>query len=148
MVKVAPSLLAADLRVIGAEIERMAAAGADQLHFDVMDGSFVPNITFGSGICKAAARGPLPVDAHLMVERPEAQVANFAKAGAKPEIAHEAPSETLIAGLVRQGFGVAMYYKIMKDEANYQKTLDYVLDCGKEYGWTCFGYAAARAAKG
>ena len=47
-----------------------------------------------------------------------------------------------------QGFGVAMYYKIMKDEANYQKTLDYVLDCGKEYGWTCFGYAAARAAKG
>ena len=47
-----------------------------------------------------------------------------------------------------QGFGVTMYYKIMKDEANYQKTLDYVLDCGKEYGWTCFGYAGARAAKG
>ena len=47
-----------------------------------------------------------------------------------------------------QGFGVAMYYKIMKDEANYQKTLDYVLDCGKEYGWTCFGFSGARAAKG
>ena len=83
MVKVAPSLLAADFRVMGAEIERVAAAGADYLHFDVMDGAFVPNITFGSGICKFAAQGPLPVDAHLMIERPEAQVANFAKAGAK-----------------------------------------------------------------
>ena len=47
-----------------------------------------------------------------------------------------------------QGFGVAMYYKIMKAEANSQKTLDYVLDCGREYGWTCFGYSGARAAKG
>ena len=83
MVKVAPSLLAADFRVMGAEIERVAAAGADYLHFDVMDGAFVPEISFGSGILKWAAKGPLPVDAHLMIERPEAQVANFAKAGAK-----------------------------------------------------------------
>ena len=83
MVKVAPSLLAADFRVMGVEIERVAAAGADCLHFDVMDGAFVPEISFGSGILKWAAKGPLPVDAHLMIERPEAQVANFAKAGAK-----------------------------------------------------------------
>ena len=83
MVKVAPSLLAADFCAIGAEIGRMAAAGADYLHYDVMDGTFVPNITFGSGICKAAAKGPLPVDAHLMVGHPETHVAGFAAAGAK-----------------------------------------------------------------
>lgn len=47
-----------------------------------------------------------------------------------------------------QGFGLAMYYKIMKDEEQYQKTLDYVLACGKEHGWTCFGYSGARFAKG
>ena len=83
MVKVAPSLLSADFRNMGAEIERMAAAGADYLHYDVMDGTFVPNITFGAGVLKWAAKGPLPVDAHLMTEHPETHVADFAAAGAK-----------------------------------------------------------------
>lgn len=83
MVKIGPSLLSADFRVMESEIERMAAAGADYLHYDVMDGTFVPNISFGSGILKWAAKGPLPVDVHLMVEHPETHVADFAKAGAK-----------------------------------------------------------------
>ena len=83
MVKVAPSLLAADFRVMGAQIERMAEAGADYLHFDVMDGSFVPNISFGTEVLKWAAKGPLPVDAHLMVEHPHTQVEAFAREGAK-----------------------------------------------------------------
>ena len=83
MIKVAPSLLAADYLKIGAEIERMAEAGADLLHYDVMDGIFVPNITFGQGILKAAARCSLPVDAHLMIEHPEKYVEEFAAAGAK-----------------------------------------------------------------
>ena len=83
MVKVAPSLLSADFRNMGAEIERMAAAGADYLHYDVMDGTFVPNITFGAGVLKWAAKGPLPVDAHLMTVHPETHVADFAAAGAK-----------------------------------------------------------------
>lgn len=83
MIKLAASLLAADYLQLGEEIERMAAAGADLLHYDVMDGAFVPNITFGQGILQAVARGPLPVDVHLMIEHPERYIEEFAAAGAR-----------------------------------------------------------------
>ena len=83
MIKVAPSLLAADYLRLGDEIRRMAEAGADWLHFDVMDGSFVPNVSFGSELCRQAAGRELPVDAHLMVVNPERHIDNFARCGAK-----------------------------------------------------------------
>ena len=83
MIKIAPSLLAADFRKVGAEIERMAAAGADYLHFDVMDGHFVPNLSFGIPLLEATVKGPLPVDVHLMVEHPEDYIDQYARAGAK-----------------------------------------------------------------
>lgn len=83
MIKVAPSLLAADFLKMGEEIERMAEAGVDYLHYDVMDGRFVPNISFGFTVLKAAAKCSLPVDAHLMIVEPEKYIDEFAACGAK-----------------------------------------------------------------
>ena len=82
MIKVAPSLLAADYLHIGDEIRRMADAGAEYLHYDVMDGRFVPNLSFGPGLVKQIAGCGLPVDVHLMIVEPEKYFDAFVKAGA------------------------------------------------------------------
>lgn len=82
-VKVAPSLLAADLTRLGEEVQEVERAGADLLHFDVMDGVFVPNLSFGPVVCQAVRRvSTLPLDVHLMVTKPEVLIEPFAKAGA------------------------------------------------------------------
>ena len=88
MIRVAPSLLAADYLRIGEDIRRMKEAGADWLHFDVMDGSFVPNISFGQDMARCAAACGLPVDAHLMIVNPEKYIDAFAAAGAKVITVH------------------------------------------------------------
>ncbi len=88
MIKIAPSMLSADFLRLGEDIERMAAAGADYLHYDVMDGHFVPNISFGQGILKHAAKCSLPIDAHLMISNPEKYIGEFVDAGARIVTVH------------------------------------------------------------
>ncbi|UOF02981.1 ribulose-phosphate 3-epimerase [Bdellovibrio reynosensis] len=79
---VAPSILSADFANLEKEIKAVAAAGADWIHVDVMDGRFVPNITIGIPVVKSLKKvSPIPLDVHLMIEEPEKYVAEFIKAG-------------------------------------------------------------------
>jgi len=82
-IRVAPSLLAADFARLGEEVRAIEAAGADWLHLDIMDGHFVPNISFGPGLVKALRKhSGLPFDVHLMIAPADPYLAAFAEAGA------------------------------------------------------------------
>ncbi len=93
--KIAPSILAADFARLGEEVDNVLAAGADIVHFDVMDNHYVPNLTIGPMVCSALRRHGVtaPIDVHLMVKPVDHMIAEFIKAGATYITFHPEASE-------------------------------------------------------
>lgn len=96
MVKVSPSVLTADFLTLADSIKKLESAGVDMLHLDVMDGIFVPNISFGNPIIKSIkAHTNLPLDVHLMIDRPHRYIEEFAKYADLLGFHYEAGSDNL-----------------------------------------------------
>ena len=133
-IMIAPSILSADLWNLGRDVETVRKAGADWLHVDIMDGHFVPNLSFGPAVVKnLCGRAQLPLDVHLMVQRPLKFIEAFAKAGADMLTVHiEAEDDVKEALLLIKKLGVKAGLSVKPDTdpkrlGDYLDLLDLVL---------------------
>ena len=127
-IKISPSILSADFAKLGEELTNISKAGADYIHIDVMDGSFVPNITIGNEVVKALRPfSALPFDVHLMINNPDNHVKAFAEAGADIITIHAEASTHLDRSIsLIKSFGKKAGVSIVP--STNEDVLDYILD--------------------
>lgn len=128
MIKIAPSILSADFSSLKEEIESVERAGCDMLHLDVMDGDFVPNITFGAPVIKSLRKiTNLPFDVHLMIQKPERYIEDFYKAGADIITVH-AESTVHLHRTIQQIKGFGIKAAVALNPATPLETIENVLE--------------------
>lgn len=134
-IKVAPSILSADFSAMGEAVKSIGLAGADLIHCDVMDGSFVEPITFGGQMVKNIRKiTRLPLDVHLMIEHPKTQIKFFAEAGADIITVHYEACAKISASYLKETLALIKSYgvkcgAVINPDTPAEKIFDVIPDC-------------------